>query len=110
MFHFSSEHRKDGKRLVQEGSVKSLVFSGGTYQIEVFDKKCSETFWPFLQLSDEGEIKDAFCTCQEAEKEKSCSHLFAAFLKIVKEDPLHIRFQFSFWNVTFQNLKTSLKD
>ena len=98
MFHFSSEHRKDGKRLVQEGSVKSLVFSGGTYQIEVFDKKCSETFWPFLQLSDEGEIKDAFCTCQEAEKEKSCSHLFAAFLKIVKEDPLHIRFQFSFWN------------
>ena len=68
MFHFSSEHRNGGKHLVQEGNVKSIVFSGGTYQVEVFDKKYSETFWPFLQLSDEGEIKDAFCTKNQTTK------------------------------------------
>ena len=95
---FNAQHMSEGGQLIQAGDVKSIVFSGGTYQVEVFDPKLSETFWPFLQVGDEGDVKDAFCSCSEAEKKKSCCHLAAAFIKISNEDPLHVRFYSSFWN------------
>ncbi|MCB1081778.1 MAG: DEAD/DEAH box helicase, partial [Chlamydiia bacterium] len=68
------------------------------YQVEVLDSTLQEEFWPFLQIDDEGEVKDAFCTCEEAEQHRSCPHLAAAFLKIENDEPLHIRFADSFWN------------
>lgn len=95
---FNAHHLSEGKQLIQSGDVKSIVFSEGTYQVEVFDSKLSETFWPFLQVGDEGEVKDGFCTCDEAEKSQSCPHLAAAFIKISNDDPLHVRFRSSFWN------------
>jgi len=88
----------EGNRLLLGGNVRSIVFSGGTYQVEIFDPELGETFWPFLQVQDEGGVKDAFCSCEEAEKGNSCSHLAAALIKISNEEPLHIRFYTSFWN------------
>jgi len=78
--------------------VKNIIFSEGTYQVEVEDSEAGETFWPFLQISDDGELKDSFCTCEKAEKTESCPHLFAAYLEITKQGPLHIRFRLSLWN------------
>jgi len=88
----------EGHRLLLGGNVRSILFSGGTYQIEVFDPKLCETFWPFLQVRDEGDVQDAFCSCEGAEKVGSCPHLAAALIKISNEEPLHVRFYASFWN------------
>lgn len=72
---------------------KTILFSEGTYQVQV------KSFWPFLQLNDAGELIDSFCTCEEAEKKGSCPHLAAAYLKIMRGGvPLHVRFRESFWN------------
>ena len=72
-------------------NVREISFSRRTYQVEVVDKR--ETFYPFFQLSDEGEISDAFCTCDEGE---NCGHLRAA-LERVGSPPLHVRFRKSLW-------------
>ena len=95
---FEESHQSEGEWLIKAGNVKSIVFSGGTYQVEVHDPKLKEEFWPFLQIGDEGEVKDAFCTCSEAEQKRSCPHLAAAYSKVQKEEPLHMRFADSFWN------------
>jgi len=97
-FPFKSEHKHEGDLLIKSGYVKNIVFSEGTYQVEVYDRNLRETFWPFLQVSDDGELKDSFCTCETAEKEKSCSHLAAAFLQVNRVEPLHMQFHTSFWN------------
>jgi superfamily II DNA or RNA helicase len=83
-------------------NVRTLLFSGGTYQVEVTplssDEK--ESLWPFLQLTDQGEISDHFCTCTVAEEGGSCLHQAAAWQKIMgpKGVPLHVRFRHSLWN------------
>nr|NGX50593.1 RNA polymerase-associated protein RapA [Chlamydiota bacterium] len=97
-FTFKAQHLSEGDRLIQAGSVKSILFSGGTYQVEVFDPSVQESFWPFLQMGDDGDLTDAFCTCAEAEREHSCPHLAAANSMLSTEDPLHVRFRSSFWN------------
>lgn len=76
--------------------VVSLEFSGPTYQIEVFDEKKKRSFWTFFQFDESGVLKDAFCSCEE---EEVCSHLLLANLKIFNEknEPLHIRYEKSFW-------------
>lgn len=86
--------------LLDEGKVRNIVFSEGTYQTEVADPKLKAIFWPFLQLNDEGKILDRFCTCKTAEKNNTCPHLAAAFLKIFnnRSEPLHVRFRESLWN------------
>jgi superfamily II DNA or RNA helicase len=52
-----------------------------------------ERFYPFFQLSDEGVLSDAFCTCDRGEK---CKHLSAA-LERIGVPPLHVRFRQSLW-------------
>ena len=98
VFPFESHHRAEGDVLIQSKDVKHVVFSEGTYQVEVYDPKLEETFWPFLQISDEAVLRDSFCTCSEAEEKKSCCHLAAAFHFITRQKPLHVRFRCSFWN------------
>ncbi|MBS0629864.1 MAG: DEAD/DEAH box helicase [Verrucomicrobia bacterium] len=96
---FSKQDLVEGKHLLEEGRVKGVLFSEGTYQVEVLARpKPKETFWPFLQLHDSGELIDAFCTCEKAEKKGSCPHLAAAYSKIMQQEPLHVRFRESFWN------------
>ena len=73
-FPFKSEHKQEGGLLIKLGYVKNIVFSEGTYQVEVYDRNLRETFWPFLQVNDDGELKDSFCTCETAEKDRATSH------------------------------------
>ncbi len=96
----SASDLKTGKTLLKEGRVGNVLFSEGTYQIEVADLKAKKDFWPFLQLDDAGKILDRFCTCSAAEKRGSCPHLAAAYLQIFnqKSEPLHVRFRESLWN------------
>ena len=77
---FSQKDLKAGKALLQEGKVEDLLFSEGTYQVDVREGK--EHVWPFLQIDDEGKLKDHFCTCPEAEASSRCMHQAAAWLKI----------------------------
>jgi superfamily II DNA or RNA helicase len=97
---FAKTHLSLGQTLVKEKRIKNLLFSEGTYQVEVADPKSKKSFFPFLQLADNGKLVDCFCTCSEAEKKKSCVHLAAAYLKIFngKLEPLHMRFRSSLWN------------
>lgn len=87
-----------GKALVEQGAIGEMIFSEGTYQVEVKDK---ETFWPFLQLDQSGKVKDSFCTCHSLEGSGSCPHLAAAYLEIYKQNtkPLHERYRTSLWNI-----------
>lgn len=92
--------RSAAELALREGLVRRIDFSGATYQLEVYDPQLHESFWPFLQLDEQGEIRDAFCSCQ-AEDEGGCEHLVTAYLAIHdhQEQPLHVRFEHSFWNV-----------
>lgn len=80
--------------------IGQVLFSGGTYQVEVFDPKEDEALWPFFQLDDQGKILDHFCTCKRAEEGKECRHLKEAVRGIFggTADPLHVRFRASLWN------------
>jgi SNF2 family DNA or RNA helicase len=95
---FPNSDMEKGFALLEQGKVGEIVFSEGTYQVEVVEGK--KTFWPFLQLDIQGKIKDHFCTCEGAEEGGSCPHQAAAWLKIFsgKLSPLHVRFQDSLWN------------
>ena len=77
-----------------------MLFSEGTYQVEVIDPKTDEPLWPFFQLDDHGKILDHFCTCKVAEEGKECRHLKEARTAILGGgiDPLHVRFRASLWN------------
>jgi SNF2 family DNA or RNA helicase len=89
-----------GKRLVDSGLVKDIEFSGGTYQIEVFDETSGEDVWAFLQLDKRNVLKDCFCSCRESEDVACCQHIAAAYLRIFSHEkkPLHERFDLSIWN------------
>ena len=93
-FPFQETDRESALKL----PIGEVLFSGGTYQIEIIDE--GESFWPFIQIDDEGSLKDGFCTCERAEKYQSCPHLAASYLQIFagKKEPLHVRFRASLWN------------
>ncbi|MES2345614.1 MAG: DEAD/DEAH box helicase [Chlamydiota bacterium] len=97
---FSESDLREGQALIDQGRTLQLLFSEGTYQIEVVDSQDKESFWPFVQIDDKGVILDRFCTCAKAEKEGICEHLAAAYLKIFNKnyEPLHARFRDSLWN------------
>lgn len=99
---FISEYEKAAMALIQRKAVLEPIYSRGTYQIEVQDRRVS--FYPFLQIKDDGELSDAFCTCALSEKKEGCPHLAAAWLRLFNgtQEPLHVRFKYSFWNRLFQ--------
>ncbi|MBM3191244.1 MAG: hypothetical protein FJZ63_01145, partial [Chlamydiae bacterium] len=101
---FQKALMQEGQLLLEKGCVRQILFSEGTYQVEVKPSKNEETLWPFLQLEDTGRVLDHFCTCEQAEKKGECPHLAAAFLKIFGEsiEPLHVRFRHSLWNQLMQ--------
>ena len=78
---FSPEDLQAGQKLADQGKVDDILFSEGTYQVSVKGTG-KELFWPFLQITDEGVLKDHFCTCAQAEEGGSCPHQAAAWIKI----------------------------
>lgn len=97
---FSKNDLSEGEALLKDSKVGQVLFSEGTYQVEVSDAKKKGRYWPFLQLDDEGNVLDYFCNCPAAEKAKSCPHLAGAYQKIFNDfpAPLHVRFRISLWN------------
>jgi len=89
-----------GKRLNELGLVREIEFSGGTYQIQVFNENEEREVWAFLQLDKRNSLKDCFCSCEESEDVACCPHIAAAYLRIFKfnNKPLHQRFESSIWN------------
>lgn len=97
-FPFRQTDKTKGEKLLQSAERGQLLFSEGTYQVEIIDQ--GKSFWPFLQLSDSGKLLDAFCECTTDQKKPSCPHLAAAFHRIFRDKnvPLHVRFRGSLWN------------
>ncbi len=100
---FLREHLEAATVLWRTGGVNEPVFSRGTYNIEVQEKPDQKEF-AFLQMNDEGNLTDFFCTCKESEGGHGCVHLAAAYLRVFNhaDEPLHVRFKKSFWNRVFQ--------
>ena len=92
--------QKEGEKLLKDGKVKQVEFSGGTYQVQVVDDKKHKDVWSFLQLDERNKLKDSFCSCDESEDVVACPHLVASYLHIFNNtrQPLHKRFEKSLWN------------
>lgn len=92
--------QKEGEKLLKEGKVKQVEFSGGTYQVQVIDDKKHQDVWSFIQLDERNNLKDSFCSCDESEDIVACPHIVAAYLHIFNSTklPLHQRFEKSLWN------------
>lgn len=100
---FVQEYFTQATSLLRSKAVKEPLFSRGTYQIEVQEKGKKKAF-PFIQMKDDGEVTDSFCTCAVSESGQGCPHLAAAYLRIFNgfDEPLHVRFKKSLWNRLFQ--------
>ena len=85
-------------RYLEQGSTGEILFSGGTYQIEVADLDTQEHEWVFVQFDQQNRFKDSFCSCSE--EGKPCVHQAAALLRIFGDSsmPLHCRFARSLWH------------
>jgi len=94
---FSVETIFQGQLLKNQKRIDHIFFSEGTYQIEVHDLD-GKTFWPFLHITDDGMVKERFCSCNGLVE--GCAHQAAAWLKIFENQssPLHVRFRKSLWN------------
>jgi len=101
---FEGKDYEEAERLLTSKGVKQIVFSYGTYQVEVDDGSSLEPYWVFLQLDSKGDVQDCFCTCKKAEYTQSCPHLAAGYLAIYHshKKPLHIRFEGSLWDMLFR--------
>jgi len=92
---FLEKYKDQTEDILKNNSVGEVIFSNGTYEIQI---KNDEDIWPFLQLDDNGNIKDSFCTCLVSEEEKVCPHLLSAYLFVCKDNvPLHVQFKNSLW-------------
>lgn len=90
----------DEARNAYKQAIKEIEFSGSTYQILVEDPNSKKEFWAFLQLDDQGLIKDSFCSCEDIESSSGCLHSAIAYLSLFDQydKPLHVRFKASLWN------------
>lgn len=80
--------------------VGEVLFSGGTYQVQIRDPKAGEEVWPLLNYSDQGAVQDALCSCDQ----QPCPHLPLARSLIEGSQgvPLHMRWRSSFWRALAQ--------
>ncbi|WP_075883034.1 DEAD/DEAH box helicase [Candidatus Protochlamydia sp. W-9] len=89
---------QDAEKSLNAKLAKEIEFSGATYQILVEDLYTHLEYWVFLQLEAQGNIKDAFCSCNS--QDEGCLHQLVAYLSLfnTNETPLHLRFERSLWN------------
>ena len=83
--------------------VRNVLFSNGTYQIEVID---GESYWIFLHLDDLGDVLDQFCSCGKTGDGNVCEHIEFGKSAVFRgyKFPLHVRFRSSLWSELFQIL------
>ena len=94
--------KDEAERIISEKKVKEIVFFSNIYEIQILDKN---EYFPILKLDDDGNILDAFCSCDMQEEEKFCFHILAAYLSCVKDNiPLHVRYRNSFFYIFFKNI------
>ena len=96
------KYRREAEANLLNGAIKEIEFSGSTYQVLVDSSNQHHNCWVFLQLEGKGQIKDAFCSCEETEETlfMPCVHIATAYLGIYGSHslPLHQRFARSLWN------------
>lgn len=90
------------QRYVQEKRIKEILFSKGTYHVQVIDLNNQDPHWAFIQFDEHDHVQDSFCSCQ-TETGPACEHIAASLLKIYNGhfEPLHTRFEHSFWKHIF---------
>ena len=100
---YIAEYLRLAEALRESKSIGEPIFSRGTYQFEVSEKGKKKAF-PFIQMNDDGEVTDSFCSCKVSETGRGCPHLAAGYLQIFNghEEPLHVRYRKSLWNRLFQ--------
>ncbi len=83
--------------------VRNVLFSNGTYQIEVWD---GESYWIFLHLDDLGDVLDQFCSCGKTGDGSVCHHVEFGKEAVFRgyKFPLHVRFRSSLWSELFRIL------
>lgn len=93
---FLGVHRSQAQILINKSAIGEVVFSNGTYQVELKDEAYPEPLWTFLQFDPRDRLKDAFCSCEA----DSCVHLAAAYLFLFgpRQQLLQHRFEQSIWN------------
>ncbi len=98
---FLEPFRKNAELLIEKKAIRDLFFSSSTYYIEVVEGDTS--YWVFLQLGSDNEVKDILCSCEESSENGACSHMAGACLFVFSfgMKPLHMRFERSFWNLLF---------
>jgi superfamily II DNA or RNA helicase len=96
-------YKKIAKSRAKRERVNDLLFSRGTYQVEIFDSGADRSFWTFLQFDSNDRLQDCFCQCGN---EEACPHLASALLWIYNDhpSPLHRRFERSIWFAIAQAL------
>jgi len=97
---FAANYNDLARKLISEKNVKDIIFSDGSYQVGVYDNVEKMLFWPFIQLDDKANVRDAFCSCYTSEEKGECVHLAAAYFVIFKDskEPLANRFYRSFFH------------
>lgn len=84
-----------------------LEFSRHTFVMKVLEEE--EEFWPFLEFTEQGDLKEAFCTCEESEEEEEgakCAHISFAIeqLTLAPRKRLSSLFLNHFWHRLFYQI------
>ncbi len=91
-----SRFEKKAVSLFESRKILGVVFCRGAYQYEVEDE--GKVFYPFLNVSEKGDLKEGFCTCAESELHGYCSHIATSYLALfISDDPLHVLYEKSIW-------------
>lgn len=86
-------YREEAEELLHKEAVQEVHFSRRAYQVGVLHQE--ELFWVFIQLTELGELQEAFCSCESVNQ---CLHILVALLFITRDgEPLHVCFERSFW-------------
>lgn len=99
---FISPYYDQARNYLDSGKLGEIIFSKGTYHVEVLDFENNDPSWAFIQLENNNQVKDCFCSCQE-DPSPSCEHIATALLKIFENNnlPIHKHFEKSFWKAIF---------
>jgi SNF2 family DNA or RNA helicase len=84
-----------------------FLFSKETYQLSIWDGLLDKDFTVFIQFENEETLSDVFCSCEQ--EGEVCDHIIFSLNKVFnsRSEPLHVRFENSFYNRLFELLAFS---